>query len=77
MGVDPATGSKPDGSAPLAASFPRQEQTFDRLRVITSVQIGARKLRLQIKLYHYLIRIPGLGVRSMPGINLRLFGWLK
>jgi hypothetical protein len=55
----------------------RQEQTFGRLRVITSVQIGGRKLRLQNILHHYLIRIPRLGVRSMPGINLRLFGWLK
>src|SRR6202048_2424735 len=31
MGVDPATGSKPDGSAPLAAAFPRHEQTFPAL----------------------------------------------
>src|SRR6267143_3097515 len=31
MGVDPATGSNSDGRAPLAAAFPRHEQTFPAL----------------------------------------------
>jgi thioredoxin reductase (NADPH) len=31
MGVDPATGSKTDGSASPAAAFPRHEQTFPAL----------------------------------------------
>jgi thioredoxin reductase (NADPH) len=31
MGVDPATSSKTDGSAPLAATFPRLAQTFPTL----------------------------------------------
>ena len=31
MGVDPATGSKTDGAAPLAATFPRLAQTFPAL----------------------------------------------
>jgi thioredoxin reductase (NADPH) len=31
MGVDPATGNKTDGSAALAAAFPRLEQTFPTL----------------------------------------------
>src|SRR6195256_897984 len=31
MGVDPATGSNSDGRAPLAAAFPRHEQTFPTL----------------------------------------------
>src|SRR5258708_29118828 len=31
MGVDGATGNKTDGRAPLAAAFPRREQTFPAL----------------------------------------------
>jgi thioredoxin reductase (NADPH) len=50
MGVDPATGSKTDGSASKAAAFPRHEQTFPTL---TPQEIARMRRFGDIRSYHH------------------------
>src|SRR5882757_10115342 len=70
MGVDPATGSKPDGGAPLAAAFPRQEQTFPRL---TPQEIARMRRFGDIRTYHDGERLFETG-RPGPGMFVLLSG---
>src|SRR6202048_724113 len=70
MGVDPATGSKPDGSAPLAAAFPRQEQTFPAL---TPQEIARMRRFGDIRTYHDGERLLETG-KPGPGMFVLLSG---
>jgi thioredoxin reductase (NADPH) len=70
MGVDPATGSKPAGSAPLAAGFPRQEQTFPAL---TPQEIARMRRFGDIRTYHDGERLFETG-KPGPGMFVLLSG---
>jgi thioredoxin reductase (NADPH) len=70
MGVDPATGSKPGGSAPLAASFPRREQTFPTL---TPQEIARMRRFGDIRTYHNGERLFETG-KPGPGMFVLLSG---
>src|SRR3977135_2352961 len=70
MGVDPATGNKTNGSASVAAAFPRLEQTFPTL---TAEEIARMRRFGDIRTYKHGERLFETG-KPGPGMFVLLSG---